>query len=413
MRLEDINLLDRDVFARGVPHAWFTFLRENRPIYRHPEPRGPGFWVLSKYADVRSVSRDPKTFSSNPVSPLEELETPVAGSPGAPVLIIMDPPEHTRYRGLVNRGFTPRTMKALEPHVRELAVRILDQALAKGTCDFVIDVAAELPLEVIAELLGVPREDRQKLFDWTNQALGSADAGEVDPEYFVAEDQIDRSRIEMFTYVQNLCEQRRAEPGDDLMSRLLEVELDGDKLTDFELDAFFMFLSAAGNETTRNAATHGLMGFLGAPEQWDKLVQDPEGLAASATEEILRWASPVMHLRRNVTVDTEVRGERLTSGDKVSIWYVSANRDEEVFDDPFRFDIERDPNDHLAFGGGGPHFCLGASLARMELRVLFEELARRVPVLRSLGPPAPLRSNVVAGIKHLPVDLSASPVRSG
>jgi cholest-4-en-3-one 26-monooxygenase len=277
----------------------------------------------------------------------------------------------------------------------------------------VVDVASELPLEVIAELLGVPREDRQKLFDWTNQALGSADAGEVDPEYFVAEDEIDRSRIEMFSYVQDLCEQRRREPGDDVMSQLLEAELDGDKLSDFELDAFFMFLSAAGNETTRNAATHGLMGFLQFPEQWDKLVQDPDGLVEGAIEEVLRWASPVMQLRRNVTVDTELRGQPLKAGDKVSTWYVSANRDEEVFDDPFRFDIERHPNEHLAFGGGGPHFCLGASLARMELRVLFEELARRVPVLRSLGPPAPLRSNVVAGIKHLPVDLSASPVRAG
>jgi cholest-4-en-3-one 26-monooxygenase len=412
MRIEDINLLDRDEFARGVPHAWFTFLRQNRPIYRHPEPRGPGFWVVSKHTDVRTISRDPATYSSNPVSPLEEVDTPVGGAPGAPVLIIMDAPEHTRYRRLVSGGFTPRTMRMLEPHVRELAVRILDQAIAKGRCDFVTDVASELPLEVIAELLGVPSEDRQKLFDWTNQALGSADAGEVDPEYFVAEDQIDRSRIEMFTYVQNLCEQRRKEPGDDLMSQLLDVELAGDKLTDFELDAFFMFLSAAGNETTRNAATHGLMGFLEFPEQWDKLVQDPDGLAADATEEILRWATPVMQLRRNVTVDTELRGQTLKAGDKVSIWYVSANRDEDVFDDPFRFDIERQPNDHVALGGGGPHFCLGASLARMELRVLFEELARRVPVLRSSGPPAPLRSNVVAGIKHLQVDLNASPARS-
>jgi cholest-4-en-3-one 26-monooxygenase len=409
MRLEDINLLDRDVFARGVPHEWLTFLRQNAPIYHHREPRGPGFWVLSKYADVRAISRDPAIFSSNPVSPLEELEAP---APSAPVLIIMDAPEHTRYRKLVNRGFTPRTTKVLEPHVRELAVRILDQAIAKGSCDFVTDVAAELPLEVIAELLGVPREDRQKLFHWTNQALGTADAGQVDPEYFVADDEMQRCQIEMFTYVQDLCEQRRKDPRDDLMSQLLDVELDGDKLTDIELNAFFMFLMAAGNETTRNAATHGIMGFLEFPEEWDKLVQDPEGMSASAIEEILRWATPVMQLRRNVTADTEVRGQVLKAGDKVSIWYISANRDEEVFDDPFRFDIERRPNEHLSFGGGGPHFCLGASLARMELRVLFEELARRVPVLRSLGPAAPLRSNIVAGIKHLPVDLSASPVRA-
>jgi cholest-4-en-3-one 26-monooxygenase len=410
LRIEDINLLDRDVFARGVPHEWFTFLRHNYPIYLHPEPRGPGFWVLSKHADVRAVSRDSETFSSNPVSPLEEIEGPAQGDPGAPVLIIMDPPEHTRHRRLVNKGFTPRTTRMLEPHVRELAVRILDQAIDKGGCDFVTDVAAELPLEVIAELLGVPREDRLKLFHWTNQALGSADAGEVDPEYFVADDAIERSQIEMFTYVQDLCAQRRKDPREDLMSQLLDIELDGDKLTEFELNAFFMFLTAAGNETTRNAATHGLMGFMEFPEQWDKFVQNPDGLSGSATEEILRWATPVMQLRRNVTVDTELRGQTLKAGDKVSTWYISANRDEEVFDDPFRFDIEREPNDHVAFGGGGPHFCLGASLARMELRVLFEELARRTPVLRSVGPPAPLRSNVVAGIKHLPVDLSATPV---
>jgi cholest-4-en-3-one 26-monooxygenase len=408
MRLEDINLLDRDTFARGVPHEWLTYLRQNRPLYRHPEPRGPGFWVVTKYADVRAISRDPATFSSNPVSPLEELDSPAAGDLGAPVLIIMDPPEHTRYRRLVNRGFTPRTTKMLEPHVRELAVDIIERAIAKGSSDFVVDIASELPLEVIAELLGVPREDRRKIFHWTNQALGSADAGEVDPEYFVDDDEIQRSRIDMFTYVQNLCEQRRANPGDDVMSQLLDIEVDGDRLSDFELDAFFMFLSAAGNETTRNAATSGLLGFLEFPEQWDKLVQDPAGLSAGATEEILRWASPVMQLRRNVTIDTELRGQELKAGDKVSIWYMSANRDEAVFEDPFRFDIERQPNEHLAFGGGGPHFCLGASLARMELRVLFEELARRLPVLRAVGPPAPLRSNVVAGIKHLPVDLGAS-----
>jgi len=413
MNVDEINLLDRGVFARGVPHEWFTFLRKNHPLYRHPEPRGPGFWVVTKHDDVKAISRDPTTYSSCPVSPLEELEMPPASEVGASVLINMDPPDHTRYRRLVNRGFTPRTTKILEPHVRELAVHILDTAIAKGECDFVTDVAGELPLEVIAELLGVPRVDRRKLFDWTNQALGSADAGEVDPEYFIAEDQIQRSQIEMFSYVQNLCEQRRREPGDDLMSQLLDAELDGDKLTDLELNAFFMFLSAAGNETTRNAATHGLMGFLEFPEQWEKLVQDPAGLSAGAVEEVLRWATPVMQLRRNVTTDVEVRGQVLKAGEKVSIWYISADRDEEVFDDPFRFDIERQPNEHLAFGGGGPHFCLGASLARMELRVLFEELARRVPVLRSVGPPAPLRSNVVAGIKHLRVDLGSTTVRSG
>jgi cholest-4-en-3-one 26-monooxygenase len=408
--LEDIDLLDRDAFARGVPHEWFTFLRREHPLYRHREPHGPGFWVVSKYADVRAVGRDPATYSSDQdrggITPLEEPETAAPPNP-IKVLIAMDPPEHTRHRKLVSHGFTPRMINALEPRIREMTVRILERAIAKGTCDFVVDVAAELPVEVIAELIGVPNEDRHKIFEWTNRIVG-----EEDPEYFVAKDQREQAMAEMFEYVQELSEQRRREPRDDIMSELLQAELDGDKLSALELNAFFLFLSSAGNETTRNAAAHGLNAFLDNPGEYEKLVQDPEGLAAKATEEILRWASPVMHLRRNVVSDTELRGQPLKAGDKVSIWFVSANRDEEVFDDPFRFDIERHPNEHIAFGGGGPHFCLGASLARIELRVLFEELARRVPVLRSLGPPAPLRSNIVAGIKHLPVDLRPAPVRA-
>ena len=409
MRLEDINLLDRDVFAKDVPHEWFTYLRKHHPVFHHPEPHGPGFWVVSKHADVQAVSRDPVTYSSDQdrggVTPLEEPETPMPGG-GIKVLIAMDPPEHTRYRKLVNRGFTPRMINALEPRIRELAVRILDRAIAKRTCDFVADVAAELPVEVIAELIGVPKEDRHKIFEWTNRIVGAED-----PEYFVSADQMQRAMTEMFVYVHELCEQRRREPRDDIMSELLRAELEGDKLTDLELNAFFLFLSSAGNETTRNAAAHGLHAFLENPQEYDKLVKDPERLIGSATEEILRWASPVMYLRRNVTRDTELRGRALKAGDKLSLWYVSANRDEDVFEEPFRFDIERQPNDHVAFGGPGPHFCLGASLARLELRVLFEELARRVPVLRPLGAPARLRSNIVAGIKHLPVDLSAAPVR--
>jgi cholest-4-en-3-one 26-monooxygenase len=410
VRLEDINLLDRDVFAKGVPHEWFTYLREHQPVFHHPEPHGPGFWVVSKHADVQAVSRDPVTYSSDQdrggVTPLEEPETPMPGG-GIKVLIAMDPPEHTRYRKLVNRGFTPRMINALEPRIRELAVRILDRAIAKGTCDFVVDVAAELPVEVIAELIGVPKQDRHKIFEWTNRIVGAED-----PEYFVSEHQMQRAMTEMFVYVHELCEQRRREPQDDIMSELLQAELEGDKLTDLELNAFFLFLSSAGNETTRTAAAHGLNAFLENPQEYDKLVQDPERLIGSATEEILRWATPTMYLRRNVTRDTELRGRALKAGDKLSLWYVSANRDEDVFEDPFRFDIEREPNDHVAFGGPGPHFCLGASLARLELRVLFEELARRVPVLRPLGAPACLRSNIVAGIKHLPVELSATSVRS-
>jgi len=403
MRVEEINLIDRDVFAKGVPHEWFTYLRQHDPIFHHDEPDGPGFWVLSRHADVRAVSRDPVTYSSDPVTPLEEEAIPVFV--GAKVLIVLDPPAHTSQRKLVNHGFTPRVINALESHVRELTVRIVDRAVAMGRCDFVTDVAAELPVEVIAELLGVPRADRHKVFEWTNRSVGFED-----PEYFPSTDPTERANwvmeagIEMFSYVQALCEERRTQPRDDIVSTL--VQAGGDNLTDAELASFVQFLYSAGNETTRNAAAHGLSAFLDRPEEWEKLVQDPEGLIAGATEEILRWASPVMYQRRNVTRDTELAGQTFKAGDKVSLWYISANRDEDVFEDPFRFNIERRPNDHIAFGGGGPHFCLGASLARLEIRILFEELARRVPVLEGLGPPSYLRSNVVAGIKHLPVDLS-------
>jgi cholest-4-en-3-one 26-monooxygenase len=261
-------------------------------------------------------------------------------------------------------------------------------------------VAAELPLEVIAELLGVPREDRHKLFDWSNRMVGSED-----PEYQVSEEHVTQAQIEMFMYAQELATQRRAEPRDDIVSTLLAAEIDGDELTDMDFNLFFMLLSVAGNETTRNAIAHGMNAFLEHPDQWDLLVADPDARIAGAVEEILRWASPVLFFRRNATRDVVLGGETIRKGDKISLWYVSANRDEAIFDEPFRFDITRDPNPHIAFGGGGPHFCLGAQLARLEIRVLFEELARRTPKLEALGAPERLRSNFIGGIKHLPVRL--------
>jgi cholest-4-en-3-one 26-monooxygenase len=315
----------------------------------------------------------------------------------------MDPPDHTRYRKLVNRGFTPRMIAALEPHVRELTVAIVEAALAKGECDFVVDVAAELPLEVIAELLGVPREDRHKLFDWSNRMVGSED-----PEYQVSDEHVTEAQIEMFMYAQALAEQRRAEPQQDIVTTLLNAEVDGDTLSEMDFNLFFMLLSVAGNETTRNAIAHGMNAFLENPDQWALLASDPERHIPGAVEEILRWASPVLFFRRNARRDQVLGGQMIKAGEKISLWYISANRDESVFDEPFRFDITRDPNPHIAFGGGGPHFCLGAQLARLEIRLLFEELARRVPRLEGLGEPERLRSNFIGGIKHLPVRLVAA-----
>jgi cholest-4-en-3-one 26-monooxygenase len=412
VELTDIDLLDRDVFTKGVPHDWFTFLRHNAPVYKHPEPDGgPGFWVVTKYADVHTVGRDAHTFSSDQdkggVVGLEETGVePEYG--GAKLMLMMDPPDHSRYRKLVNKGFTPRMINALEPHIRELTIAIIEKAIAKGSCDFVVDVAAELPLQAIAELLGVPMDDRHKLFDWSNRMVGSED-----PEYAVSAEEAGSAQVEMFMYANELAGERRENPKADIVTTLLQSEIDGDQLTEMEFNLFFLLLAVAGNETTRNAIAHGMNAFLEHPDEYDKLVQDPDGMINGATEEILRWASPVVYFRRNVLKDTELRGQQLKAGDKISIWYPSANRDEDVFADPFRFDIQRTPNEHLAFGGGGPHFCLGSSLARMEIRVLFEELAKRVPTVRALGEPDRLRSNFIGGIKHLPVDLSARPVAVG
>jgi cholest-4-en-3-one 26-monooxygenase len=401
MDLSDIDLLDRDRFAQGVPHDWFSYLRQHAPVYKHPEPNGPGFWVVTKYDDVVTVGRDGTTYSSDQkrggVVVLEEPEVEVNFEQGGNLMLTMDAPEHTRYRKLVNRGFTPRQMRMLEPHIRELTSEILDGVIEQGGCDYVVDVAAEVPLQVIAEMLGVPMADRHKLFEWSNRMIGSED-----PEYMVSQEEVMNAQVEMFMYANELAAQRRNEPRDDIITALLDAEIDGDRLTEMDFNLFFLLIAVAGNETTRNSISHGIKAFCDFPEQYQLLVEDPSR-AQSATEEIVRWASPVMYFRRNVTRDTELRGQKLEEGDKVSIWYISANRDEDVFDEPFKFDILRSPNEHVGFGGGGPHHCLGANLARMEIYVLLEEMAKRVPTIERTGDAQPLRSNFIAGIKHMPV----------
>jgi cholest-4-en-3-one 26-monooxygenase len=401
MQLSEIDLLDRDRFTKGVPHEWFTYLRREAPVYHHPEPNGPGFWVISKYDDVITVGRDGATFSSDQkrggVVMLEGRAEDYEFEQGGNLMLTMDAPEHTRYRKLVNRGFTPRRMRMLEPHIREVANQILDDVIEAGECDFVVDVAAELPLQVIAEMIGVPHEDRHKLFEWSNRMIGSED-----PEYTVSEAEVQSAQIEMFMYANELAQERRANPRDDIVTALLEAEVDGDTLSEMDFNLFFLLLAVAGNETTRNSISHGVRAFCDFPDQYQLLVEDPSR-AQIAAEEVVRWASPVMYFRRNVTRDTEIRGQEIKAGDKVSIWYISANRDEDVFDDPFTFDITRDPNEHVGFGGGGPHHCLGSNLARMEIYVLLEEMARRIPHLELVGDVPPLRSNFIAGIKHMPV----------
>jgi cholest-4-en-3-one 26-monooxygenase len=401
MELSDINLLDRDAFTNGVPHEWFTYLRANHPVYKHEEPDGPGFWVVTKYDDVVTVGRDGATYSSDQkrggVVVLEETQMNDFEQ-GGNLMLTMDAPEHTRYRKLVNRGFTPRQMRMLEPHIRELTAKIIDEVIEQGGCDYVVDVAAEVPLQVIAEMLGVPQEDRHKLFEWSNRMIGSED-----PEYIVSEEEVMNAQVEMFMYANELAAARRAEPRDDIISALLTAEVDGDRLSEMDFNLFFLLIAVAGNETTRNSISHGIKAFCDFPEQYRLLVEDPTTRAQSATDEIVRWASPVMYFRRNVTKDTVLRGQQLKEGDKVSMWYISANRDEEKFDRPFEFDILRSPNEHVGFGGGGPHHCLGMNLARMEIYVLLEEMAKRMPTIERAGEAQPLRSNFIAGIKHMPV----------
>jgi cholest-4-en-3-one 26-monooxygenase len=407
MDLGEIDLLDRDRFTRGVPHEWFTYLRANAPVYKHPEPEGPGFWVITRHADVCAVGKDAREYSSDQarggVVGLEErLDQPEFVDTGAKLMLTMDPPDHTRYRKLVNKGFTPRMIGQLEPRIRSICERIVDEVVATGGCDFVVDVAAEITLQAIAELIGVPQEDRHKIFDWSNRMIGSED-----PEYRVSDEAVFEAQAEMFMYAARLAEERRERPQQDIMTTLLNAEVDGHSLSEMDFNLFFLLLSVAGNETTRNAMAHGMHALLEHPEQYAMLVEDPS-LLATATEEIVRWASPVMYFRRNATEDAELGGQQVSAGDKLSIWYASANRDEAVFDDPFRFDILRSPNEHVGFGGGGPHFCLGSSLARMEIRVLFEELLKKAPRIEPAGELDRLRSNFIAGIKHLPVTFPAA-----
>jgi cholest-4-en-3-one 26-monooxygenase len=413
MELEDINLLSRDIFVERVPHEWFAHLREHAPVYKHPEPNGPGFWVFSRHEDISALNRDWEHLSSDQgrggVVGLEELTPEQAavqeamdGSGAGKMMLTIDPPEHTRYRKLVNRGFTPKVIRSLEDHLREASGRIIDRAIAKddGHADFVTDIAAELPLEAIAEFLGVPYEDRHKLFEWSNRMIGSED-----PEYAISEDATNAARFEMYMYANALGADRRENPRDDIVSKLIHGEVDGERLSEMDFDLFFLLLAVAGNETTRNALAHGLAALLDNPGQYEQIVEDPSIIGATGVDEVLRYGSPVMYFRRNVTEDMEYRGQHIAAGDKVSLWFISANRDERVFENPYEFDIRRDPNPHVAFGGGGPHHCIGTHLARMEMKVLFEELVARVPRIEKLGEPTRLRSNFINGLKHLPVRL--------
>jgi cholest-4-en-3-one 26-monooxygenase len=313
------------------------------------------------------------------------------------MMLMMDPPNHTKLRLLVNKGFTPRMIGRLDEHIRDIAKAIVDEVASRGECDFVVEVAAQLPLRVIVEMMGVPDADRPKIFEWTNRLIGSED-----PEYNVSRDEAIGAATEMFMYSTELAAEKRKNPGDDIISTLLQAEVEGNRLTDTEFNLFFQLLAVAGNETTRNLISNGMNFMFEHPDQWAKLVDD-RSLLPGAIDEMLRYASPVMYMRRTAPEDFELRGQTIREGEKMALWYISANRDEDVFEDPQRFDVTRSPNEYVAFGGGGPHFCLGANLAKLEIRVMFEELLNRLPDIARAGDIQRLRSNFINGIKHMPV----------
>jgi methyl-branched lipid omega-hydroxylase len=381
----------------------FALLRRERPVSWHSEPpldntdieRGPGFWAVVRYADVMNVSRNPARFISGRGSNIPDWPPEVLEFLGS--MINMDDPRHTKLRLIVNRGFTPHQIGELTQAVDDRARAIVDEVADRGECDFVLDIASRLPLDIICNMLGIPGEDHEFIFEKTNLVLGVGDP-EVAPTLDIAF----AAAHQLWDYAQSLGQARLDHPRDDITTKLMQAEVEGQRLTAAEFGSFFVLLTAAGNETTRNAISHGLLALTQNPQQRQVWLDDFEGVSTGAVEEIVRWATPVIHFRRTATRDTVVGGQEVKAGEKVVMFYNSANRDEREFDDPFRFDVRRTPNEHVGFGAGGPHFCLGANLARREIKVMFEELFRRLPDIEVSGEPAMLQSAFIHGIKRMP-----------
>jgi len=394
---------DPDIYVDRVPHEEFLAMRLTAPVHwveQTEEARAgfddTGYWAVSKHADVAAVSKNNKDFSTHengaiirfaPDMTRDQVEAQRV------MLINIDPPDHTKVRQIISRGFTPRAINALHDRLAERSESIITEAVGRGSGNFVEDIAAELPLQAIADLLGVPQEDRRKLFDWSNQMLGYDDPEyDVDPE---------AASIEILTYAMAMAADRKENPRDDIVTKLVHADVDGHMLTDDEFGYFVILLTVAGNETTRNAITHGMNAFFENPEQWELFKeQRPE----SAVDEVIRWATPVTVFQRTALNDVEVGGQLVEAGQRVGLFYASANHDSDVFADPDRFDILRDPNPHLSFGGHGAHYCIGANLARLEVKLILDALADHAPDISKAGEPRRLRSGWINGIKDLQVN---------
>ena len=409
--LDDVDLTDLDVWEERVPYEWLALLRRDAPLHWHPEDEGHGFWVFTRYDDVLQVSKDWQTFSSElGGTSLQDLSAEELEARKS--MIDTDPPPHTRMRGLVNKGFTPRVVNGYEERIRRLARGILAQAFEQDAFDWVESVAAEIPMWVFSEIMGLPVEDRRLIIELGDKILGNTDP-EVVGEENVAELALRDPELrklpfsspfslDLMAYGRELGEARRREPHDDITTKLVEAELDGSRLSEQEFGTMFVLLTTAGNETTRHTISLGLLDLLTHPDELRRLVDDPS-LAATAADELLRRAHPVHHFRRTATRDVVAHGRRIKAGDKVTIWYAAANYDEDKFADPYRLDVGRTPNRHVTFGLGGPHFCLGSHLARLEIKVWLEEMLPYLPRVEPAGDPVRLRSSFFNGIKRMPV----------
>ncbi|WP_309030473.1 cytochrome P450 [Streptomyces alfalfae] len=404
---DGFDLTDPDLLQARVPLPEFATLRQTDPVRWIAQPLrvsgfdDAGYWAVTRHEDVKHVSTHPELFSSylnTAIIRFNESISRDAIDAQRLIMLNMDPPEHTRVRQIVQRGFTPRAIRSLEDALRARARSVVAAALENagpdGSFDFVTNVAVELPLQAIAELIGVPQGDRSRIFDWSNKM-----AAYDDPEYAVTAEAGAEAAMELVSYAMNLATARKECPADDIVSRLVAAEDEGNLSSD-EFGFFVILLAVAGNETTRNAITHGMHAFLTHPDQWELFKRERP---ATAAEEIVRWATPVVSFQRTATQDTELGGAKIRAGDRVGVFYSSANHDPEVFEDPGAFDITRDPNPHLGFGGGGPHFCLGKSLAVLEINLIFDAVADTMPGLRLTGDPRRLRSAWLNGVKELRV----------
>jgi cholest-4-en-3-one 26-monooxygenase len=395
--LQDIDLLAA-TWGRGVPHDQFDRLRREAPVFWHREEGDTGFWALTKHADVRAVSHDSATFSSELGGTFIPTADEEALASLRLTILNMDPPKHHRYRRLVSKGFTPRMITNLVEEIERRAAVIVDGVCERGEVEFVEEIAAQLPVQMICEMIGLEPEVWPQMIHLSNNLIGSRD----DPDYQELPGGPQASAMEIYMMCDTVAADRRVAPRDDIMSALVAAELDGERLTDSELNLFFITLVVAGNETTRNLINHSMLAIIEHPEEAQRLRDDPS-LWDTAVDEMLRWGSSIHNFRRTATRDTEIRGVPIAEGDKVVLYYAAANRDPEVFPDPHRFDVGRTPNDHVTFGGGGEHYCLGASLARAEIRAIMRQLVERLPDMELAGPVDRLHSDFVNGIKTMPV----------